>query len=62
MPDDINPERGSNGSQIHILLGDGHHMDRRYTIFGQLMKGADVLRDLRKGDYIKDIVIYVRER
>jgi len=59
-PDFINPQRRSNGSQFHILLGDAPHMDGAYTIFGKLMKGSDVLERLEKRDLIKDIKVFVR--
>ena len=59
-PDYVNPERRSNGSQFHILLSDAPHMDGSYTVFGKLVKGADILKKLEKGDRIKDIKVFVR--
>ncbi|MBN8549934.1 MAG: peptidylprolyl isomerase [Deltaproteobacteria bacterium] len=59
-PDYINPERRSNGSQFHILLGDAPQMDGSYTVFGKLIKGGAVLKNLRKDDTIKDIKVFVR--
>lgn len=57
----LNPQRNSNGSQFHILLGDAPHMDGRYTVFGKLAAGHDVLARLRKGDTIKKLTVYIRE-
>jgi len=57
----LNPQRVSNGSQFHILLGDAPHMDGRYTVFGKLTAGQDVLARLRKGDTIKKLTVYIRE-
>ena len=58
--DDINPERSSNGSQFHILLGDAPQMDKKYTIFGQVVDGMDVVDKLRAGDTIKSVKVYVK--
>jgi peptidyl-prolyl cis-trans isomerase B (cyclophilin B) len=61
MPDYANPERRSNGSQFHILLRDAPFMDQKYTAFGRLVSGMEVLENLRRGDLIKDIKVYVRQ-
>jgi cyclophilin family peptidyl-prolyl cis-trans isomerase len=58
--DDLNPERRSNGSQFHILLSDAKHMDGSYTIFGALRRGDDVLANLRAGDSILQVIVYIR--
>lgn len=57
----VNPERLSSGSQFHILLGDAPHMDGNYTIFGRVVGGLDVLHDLRKGDKIERVTVFIRE-
>jgi cyclophilin family peptidyl-prolyl cis-trans isomerase len=57
----LNPQRNSNGSQLHILLADAPHMDGRYTVFGKLTAGQDVLARLRKGDSITKLTVYIRE-
>jgi cyclophilin family peptidyl-prolyl cis-trans isomerase len=59
LPDSSNRERSSNGSQFHILLRDNRNMDGIYTIFGQITNGRAVLRDLEKGDLIKNVTVYV---
>ena len=57
----VNPERLSSGSQFHILLDDAPHMDGNYTIFGRVVGGLDVLHDLRKGDKIERVTVFIRE-
>jgi peptidyl-prolyl cis-trans isomerase B (cyclophilin B) len=56
-----NPERRSNGSQFHIVLADAPHMDGHYTIFGKVVDGFDVIHQIRKGDKIKRLTVYIRE-
>ncbi len=57
----MNPERVSSGSQFHILLAEAPHMDGRYTIFGKLVGGHEVLERLSKGDSIRSITVFIRE-
>ena len=56
-----NPERRSNGSQFHILLGDAPHMDGQYTIFGKVVGGFDTVNRLRAGDRIIKLTVFIRE-
>lgn len=58
---DINPERLSNGSQFHIILGDAPHMNKKYTVFGRVIDGMGVVEDLRQGDLIKGITVYIQK-
>ena len=46
--DDIN----SNDSQFFICISDQPHLDGKYTLFGQVIRGADVLDKIRQGDKI----------
>ena len=46
--DDIN----SNDSQFFICISDQPHLDGKYTLFGQVVRGADVLDKIRQGDKI----------
>ena len=57
--DDANPERKSNGSQFHIILADAPHMDQNYTVFGQLIGGWEILDQLRAGDIIDSVQVFV---
>jgi cyclophilin family peptidyl-prolyl cis-trans isomerase len=61
VKDGANPERRSHGSQFHLLLRDSPHMDSRYTVFGELVHGFDVLERLGAQDRIEKVVVYVRE-
>jgi cyclophilin family peptidyl-prolyl cis-trans isomerase len=36
-------------------------MDSQYTVFGKVAGGADVLEELRAGDTIKSLTVYIRE-
>lgn len=46
--DDIN----SNDSQFFICITDQPHLDGKYTLFGQVIRGAEVLDNIRQGDKI----------
>jgi len=59
--DQGNITRESNGSQFHILLGDAPHMNGSYTVFGRVIEGLDVLQDLRRGDRIQKLEVFVRD-
>lgn len=59
--DSNNPERRSNGSQFHILMRPAPNMNRSYTVMGKVVDGMNVVRRLRKGDKILDLVVYVRK-
>ncbi|MDA3952228.1 MAG: peptidylprolyl isomerase [Bacteroidales bacterium] len=43
--DDVNPERKSNSTQFYIIQNrkGAHHLDDKYTVFGQVMSGFEVL-------------------
>lgn len=57
----LNPQRRSSGSQFYITLGEAPDMDSLYTIFGKVVGGADVVQDLRAGDSIQNLTVYIRE-
>src|SRR5512138_328641 len=40
----------SNDSQFFICLGEQPHLDGKYTLFGQVVAGEDVLDRIRQGD------------
>ncbi|MDR0207271.1 MAG: peptidylprolyl isomerase [Bacteroidales bacterium] len=43
--DNVNPERRSSGSQFYIVdkHGGATHLDGQYTVFGEVVKGMDVV-------------------
>ena len=60
ITDASNSERRSDGFSFHIILGNAAHLDGSYTIFGQLLEGYKVLRELRNGDSIIDVQVFVK--
>ena len=58
--DEINPQRLSNGSQFHIILGDAPKLDKKYTIFGQVIDGMEVVEKLTDGDRIRSIKVFLK--
>ncbi|MDP9290814.1 MAG: peptidylprolyl isomerase, partial [Verrucomicrobiota bacterium] len=43
LNDDVNPGRRSNGSQFYIALKPMPDLDGKYTVFGHVTSGMDVL-------------------
>ncbi|MEX1022396.1 MAG: peptidylprolyl isomerase [Dehalococcoidia bacterium] len=44
----------TNGSQFYIMLGDAPHLTGRYTAFGQVEVGLDVVQAIRPRDPERD--------
>lgn len=63
-PNDLDREhtRRSHGSQFRIMLRDEPKLDRRFTVFGQIVDGFDVLQQLDKSDRILGITVFVRKK
>jgi peptidyl-prolyl cis-trans isomerase B (cyclophilin B) len=57
------PDPDSAGSQFYILTGtrDRPDLDGKYTIFGQVTEGLDVVKKIARGDVIKTIKIEEKE-
>ena len=47
----------TNGSQFFILLADHPELPKHYTIFGQVIAGADVVEKIAVGDIMQKVVI-----
>ncbi len=55
--DAVNPERRSSGSQFYITLDATPFLDGSYTVFGQTVKGMDVVERIQRGDKIETVVV-----
>lgn len=60
LPDHVNPEKKSSGSQFYITLEKIPYLDGEYTVFGQTISGMDVVNRIAKGDVIKKIDIIIK--
>lgn len=47
LPDQINPNKESSGSQFYIVTGNASHLDGQYTVFGKVIKGMDVAEKIQ---------------
>jgi len=57
LPDDVNPEKSSSGSQWYICLDNAPHLDGGYTVWGKVIEGMDVALELRMGDVMESVTI-----
>jgi cyclophilin family peptidyl-prolyl cis-trans isomerase len=57
LPDEVNPNRESSGSQFYITLAPTEFLDGQYSVFGQVEQGMAVVRSIQVGDTINDIEI-----
>jgi cyclophilin family peptidyl-prolyl cis-trans isomerase len=46
LPDKVNPNRDSNGSQFFICVAPCPSLDHQYTVFGHVIKGLDVAQKI----------------
>jgi cyclophilin family peptidyl-prolyl cis-trans isomerase len=46
LPDNINPSKVSNGSQFYVCLTPMPKLDGKYTVFGEVLEGLDVLESI----------------
>lgn len=45
----------SAGSQFYICFGPQPHLDRQYTVFGQVVEGMDVVDELKNGTVMNKV-------
>ena len=57
LPDSVNPQRRSSGSQFYICLAPQPELDGKYTIFGRVVKGMDRVFKIRRGDRMEKVTI-----
>ena len=57
LPDEVNPNRESSGSQFYITLAPTEFLDGQYSVFGQVEQGMDVVRSIEVGDVIEHIAV-----
>jgi cyclophilin family peptidyl-prolyl cis-trans isomerase len=55
-------QRRSHPAQFNIILGQAHHMNLNYTVFGRVVSGMDVVKQLDRGDLIQNLTVYVRPK
>jgi len=53
--------KDTGGSQFFLTLSDQPHLDGRYTIFGQLIAGAEVMQAIEQGAVIERVEIRYRD-
>jgi len=50
-------DKNSGDSQFYMLLDRASFLDRKYTVFGQVVSGMDVLRKVEKGDRLQSVSV-----
>jgi peptidyl-prolyl cis-trans isomerase B (cyclophilin B) len=50
----------SAGSQFYIMLGDASHLNGKYTAFGRVTSGMNVVDGIKPGDRIKSVKIVTK--
>lgn len=58
LPDAVNANRRSSGSQFYITLDKVSFLDGEYTVFGQTTEGFDVIQQIRPNDKIEKIEVF----
>lgn len=59
LPDQVNPQKRSSGSQFYITLEEIPYLDGEYTVFGHTVDGLDVVKKIKVGDKIEKVEIQI---
>lgn len=59
LPDQVNPQKRSSGSQFYITLEEVPYLDGEYTVFGHTIEGFDVVKKIKAGDKIEKIEVKI---
>lgn len=49
---------GTNGSQFFITITETPWLDNRHTVFGEVIKGQDMVKEIKQGETIHQIIIH----
>jgi peptidyl-prolyl cis-trans isomerase B (cyclophilin B) len=60
LPDQVNPQKRSSGSQFYITLEKVPYLDGEYSVFGKTLTGFEVVDKIQMGDKITSIEIQVQ--
>jgi peptidyl-prolyl cis-trans isomerase B (cyclophilin B) len=52
LPDELNPEMRSSGSQFYITQEAQHQLDGKYTVYGRVIKGFEYIFNQKPGNRI----------
>jgi len=47
----------SAGSEFFITLAPAHFLDGKYTVFGKVISGMNIVDNIKKGDKMKSVKI-----
>lgn len=62
LPDQVNPQKRSSGSQFYIALEQLPFLDGQYTVFGKTIQGMEIVEKISMGDVIDKIDILVEPK
>lgn len=59
LPDEVNPDKRSSGSQFYITLEEVPFLDGEYTVFGQTVSGLETTKKIKMGDKIESVELKI---
>lgn len=60
LPDQVNPQKRSSGSQFYITIEKVAYLDGEYSVFGKTISGMDVVKKIKEKDRIESIDIVIK--